>query len=78
LKHQITADNASLRRSCQVRRSTIVIESDNDVNEEAYQPEEEDDELQVMDIDTPPPAEEDIESTPFPIVLTTYEMIIKD
>jgi ATP-dependent DNA helicase len=44
--------------------------------EEAYQPEEDDDELQVMDVDSPPPAEE--ESTPFPIMLTTYEMIIND
>lgn len=53
-------------------------ESDDDEKEEAYQPEEDDDELQVMDVDSPPLAEEDTKSTSFPIVLTTYEMIIKD
>lgn len=75
-----TTDNIPLRRSCRVRRSTIIIDSDDDdaKAEEAYQPEEDDDELQVMDVDSSPPVEEEIESTPFPIVLTTYEMIIKD
>ena len=77
---EITADKTSPRRSGRVRRrSTFVIDSDDDAKEEAYQPEEDDDELQVMDVDILPPAEEEeTESTPFPIVLTTYEMIIKD
>ena len=81
---EITTDNTSPpRRSRRIRRSTIIIESDDDnVKDEAYQPEEDDDELPaVMDVDTPPPAEEEeteSNTTPFPIVLTTYEMIIKD
>ena len=67
---------SSLRRSRRIRKSTIVIESDDDTQEEeAYQPEEDDDEVQVMDVDS---SEEDTKSTSFPIVLTTYEMIIKD
>ena len=74
-----TPETTTARRSRRIRRSTIVIDSDDDVREEAYQPEEDDDELQVMDVDILPPAEEEeTESTPFPIVLTTYEMIIKD
>ena len=69
------AGNISLRRSTRPRRSTIKIESDDDAKEEeSYQPEEDDDELQVMDVDS----EEETENTPFPIILTTYEMIIKD
>ena len=81
---EITTDNTSPpRRSRRIRRSTIIIESDDDDNakDEAYQPEEDDDELPVMDVDdTPPPVEEEEteSTTPFPIVLTTYEMIIKD
>ena len=75
---EITTGDTSLRRSRRIRKSTIVIESDDDAEEEAYQPEEDDDELQVMDVDSPPPAEDDTESASFPIVLTTYEMIIKD
>ena len=75
---EITTDNTPLRRSRRIRKSTIVTESDDDdAKEEAYQPEDDDDELQVMDVDSPPP-EEDTKSTSFPIVLTTYEMIIKD
>ena len=59
-----------------------MIESDDDAREEAYRPEEDDDEedddeVEVMDVDSPP-SDEDTESTPFPVVLTTYEMIIKD
>ena len=72
-----TPEITTARRSRRIRRSTIVIDSDDDVREEAYQPEEDDDELQVMDVDNPSD-EEDTERTPFPIVLTTYEMIIKD
>jgi ATP-dependent DNA helicase len=76
---EITGD-APLRRSQRVRKSTIVVESDDDAKEEEpYLPEDEeddDDESEVMDVDEP--AEEDHENTPFPIVLTTYEMIIKD
>jgi len=69
-----------LRRSGRSRKSTIVIESDDDdmEEEEPYLPEEDDDEPEVMDVDTPAPVEEDAESVSFPIVLTTYEMIIKD
>ena len=74
---EITGD-VPLRRSRRARKSTIVIESDDDAKEEPYLPEDEkdDDESEVMDVDSP--AEEDYENTPFPIVLTTYEMIIKD
>jgi ATP-dependent DNA helicase len=75
---EITTGDTPLRRSRRFRKSTIVTESDDDEKEEAYQPEEDDDELQVMDVDSPPLAEEDTKSTSFPIVLTTYEMIIKD
>ena len=76
---EIITGNVPSRRSRRIRKSTIVIESDDDAKEEeAYRSEEDDDELQVMDVDCPPPAEEDTESTPFPIVLTTYEMIIRD
>jgi ATP-dependent DNA helicase len=67
-----------LRRSRRIRKSTIVTESDDDTKEdedEAYQPEKDDDELQIMDVDS---SEEDTKSNSFPIVLTTYEMIIKD
>ena len=69
-----------LRRSRRVRKSVIVTESDDDTKEgdEAYQPEEDDDELQVMDVDSLSSAEEVTESASFPIVLTTYEIIIKD
>ena len=79
---EITTGNNHLRRSRRVRRSTIVIQSDDDAREEAYRPEEDDDEedddeVEVMDVDSPP-SDEDTESTPFPVVLTTYEMIIKD
>ena len=77
---EIITGNIPSRRSRRIRKSTIVIESDDDAKEEeeevVYQLEEEedDDELQIMDVDN----SEDTESTPFPIVLTTYEMIIKD
>ena len=65
-----------LRRSRRSRNSTIVIESDDDANEEdLYIPDEDDDESEVMEVDN---HEEDAENISFPIVLTTYEMIIKD
>ena len=70
---EITTSNIPLRRSRRSRKSTIVTESDDDANEEAHQPEEDDDVLEVMDVD-----EGNAKSTSFPIVLTTYEMIIKD
>jgi ATP-dependent DNA helicase len=64
---EVTAGNTPMRRSRRLRKSTILTESDDD------------DELQVMDVDNASAAEEeDAESTPFPIVLTTYEMIIRD
>ncbi|KAF8797773.1 hypothetical protein BYT27DRAFT_7265322 [Phlegmacium glaucopus] len=75
-----------LRRSGRSRKSTtIIIDSEDDdmEEEEPYLPEEDDrddDEPEIMDVDTPAldDEDEDAESAPFPIVLTTYEMIIKD
>ena len=81
---EIITGNIPSRRSRRIRKLAIVTDSDDDAKEEeeeeeAYRPkedgnEEDDDELQIMDVDN----SEDIESTSFPIVLTTYEMIIKD
>ena len=74
-----TIDDAPLRRSGR-RKSTFVIESDDDdmKDDELYQPED-DDELDVIEVDSFASADEDDEnSSSFPIVLTTYEMIIKD
>lgn len=76
-----TTDHVPLRRSGRSRKSAIVIESeseDDDMkDEELYRPrEDDDDEPEVINVDDT--AEEDAESALFPIVLTTYEMIIKD
>ena len=81
-KQSMSKGDAPLRRSGRLRKSVIVIESDDDdvEGDEPYRPEDDDDdeELEVMDVDSPAPAEEDDDYASFPIVLTTYEMIIKD
>ena len=79
-------DHVPLRRSGRSRKSAIVIESeseDDDMkDEELYQPkedeDEDEDEPEVINVDNTSPDEEDAESALFPIVLTTYEMIIRD
>ena len=80
-RQSIARGDVPLRRSGRPRKSIIVIESDDDdvkEEDEPYRPEEDDDQPEVMDVDSPAPAEEDADHASFPIVLTTYEMIIKD
>ena len=72
------AGDVPLRRSGRLRRSTIIIESDDDAKEEPYLPEDEDDDNESEVMDNSVTDEEDSENASFPIVLTTYEMIIKD
>ncbi|KAF8151445.1 SNF2 family N-terminal domain-containing protein [Crassisporium funariophilum] len=65
-----------LRRSGRPRKSTVIIESDEGEVEDLYQPEDVDkQETHVMDVDE---AEAQEFTSSFPIVLTTYEMIIRD
>ena len=64
-------------RSGRLTKPTVIESDDDDtIEEELYQPEEDDDESETMDVDNP--TEEYAENTSFPVVLTTYEMIIKD
>ncbi|KAF9552389.1 SNF2 family DNA-dependent ATPase [Agrocybe pediades] len=75
-KSTVESSNASLRRSGRARKSTVILESDTEEDEQEMKVEDEGEEEGEEEEAREPDSGE--YTAKFPVVLTTYEMIIKD